>query len=135
VHSPDNDYQEDKVKVMERKTEEMEFTPVQGDHVLDLDASEYPELAEDEPKDDVMLMVKGTVTDRDGDQLKVKLNEVGVIHGKKPGSGERFKKLEGDLEERGAKNPGALAAYIGRKKYGKGRFQKLASRGRKRLFT
>lgn len=48
------------------------------------------------------------------------------------GSGRRFKRLEGKLRRRGARNPRALAAYIGRKKYGKRRFQKLAARGRKR---
>jgi hypothetical protein len=52
---------------------------------------------------------------------------------KKPplGSGERFKKLTGELEKRGAKNPKALAAYIGRKKYGKQKMQEMAAKGRK----
>lgn len=48
------------------------------------------------------------------------------------GSGKRFKSLKRKLARKGARNPGALAAYIGRKKYGKGKFQKLASRGRRR---
>jgi len=43
----------------------------------------------------------------------------------KPGGGERFKALEGALEAKGAKDPGALAASIGRKKYGKKKFQKM----------
>ena len=53
---------------------------------------------------------------------------------KKPrlGSGQRFKALKGKLAKRGAKNPGALAAYIGSKKYGKAKMTKLAARGRKR---
>jgi len=47
------------------------------------------------------------------------------------GSGARFKALEGKLESRpGVKNPGALAAYIGRKKYGKAKFQSLAAKGK-----
>lgn len=46
------------------------------------------------------------------------------------GSGERFEQLTGKLESQGAKNPKALAAYIGRKKYGKERFQKLAAKGK-----
>ena len=52
---------------------------------------------------------------------------------KKPplGSGQRFKELEGKLEARGnVKNPAALAAYIGRKKYGKKRFGQLGAKGR-----
>lgn len=44
------------------------------------------------------------------------------------GSGGRFKALVGKLKRRGGvENPGALAAYIGRKKYGKSRFQALAA--------
>lgn len=51
---------------------------------------------------------------------------------KKPplGSGARFKALKGQLAAKGATNPGALAAYIGRKKYGAKKFQKLAAKGR-----
>lgn len=44
------------------------------------------------------------------------------------GTGKRFKSLKRKLAKKGAKNPGALAAWIGRKKYGKKRFSKLASR-------
>lgn len=48
------------------------------------------------------------------------------------GSGERFAALKSKLASRpGVTNPGALAAYIGRKKYGKARFQKLSAKGRK----
>ncbi len=52
---------------------------------------------------------------------------------KKPklGSGKRFSNLKKSLAKKGAKNPGALAAAIGRKKYGKGKFQKLAAKGKK----
>ena len=48
----------------------------------------------------------------------------------KLGSGARFKALKNKLAGKGASNPAALAAYIGRKKYGKKKFQKLAARGR-----
>lgn len=47
------------------------------------------------------------------------------------GSGERFKQLTEQLKRKGAKNPEALAAWIGRKVYGKKRFQKLSRKGRK----
>jgi len=47
------------------------------------------------------------------------------------GSGERYKKLVSSLKEKGAKDPRALAAYIGRKKYGKEKFQQLAAKGKK----
>jgi hypothetical protein len=51
----------------------------------------------------------------------------------KLGSGERFKRLKAKLSgQRGIKNPGALAASIGRKKYGKKRFAKLSAGGRKK---
>lgn len=45
-----------------------------------------------------------------------------------------FKKLTSKLRAKGARSPKALAAYIGRKKYGKKRFQKMASRGRKKKY-
>lgn len=43
----------------------------------------------------------------------------------KLGSGARFKALVKKVKSK------ALAAYIGRKKYGKSKFQKLAAKGRK----
>ncbi len=43
------------------------------------------------------------------------------------GTGVRFQQLTSELAARGARNPKALAAYIGRKKYGKTRFQQLAN--------
>ena len=49
----------------------------------------------------------------------------------KLGSGARFKSLSKKLKKKGAKDPDALAASIGRKKYGKKRFQKLATAGKK----
>jgi hypothetical protein len=49
----------------------------------------------------------------------------------KLGTGSRFKALKNKLAAKGAINPAALAAWIGRKKYGKTKFQKLAARGKK----
>jgi hypothetical protein len=53
---------------------------------------------------------------------------------KKPklGSGKRFANLEKKLSAKGATDPGALAAWIGRKNLGKKRFQKLAAKGKKK---
>ncbi len=58
---------------------------------------------------------------------------------KKPklGTGKRFKSLKSKLKKRGAKTPAALAAWIGRKKYGKKRYAELSkkrnkTRGKKR---
>lgn len=49
------------------------------------------------------------------------------------GSGNRFRALKAALSRRhGVRNAGALAAFIGRKKYGARRFGKLAARGRRR---
>ncbi len=50
----------------------------------------------------------------------------------KLGSGKRFKELSAKLKKKGARTPDALAAYIGRKKYGKSTFQKLAAKGKKK---
>lgn len=49
----------------------------------------------------------------------------------KLGSGARFKALKKKLSAKGASNPGALAAYIGRKKYGTKKFSQLSAKGRK----
>lgn len=49
----------------------------------------------------------------------------------KVGGGARYRKLVKELASKGAKEPRALAAYIGRKKYGKKRFQEMAAAGRK----
>lgn len=48
------------------------------------------------------------------------------------GTGQRFRKLTKQLAAKGAKNPKALAAWIGRKKYGKKKMAELAAAGRKR---
>jgi len=48
-----------------------------------------------------------------------------------PGEGKRFKALAKVLQAKGVKNPRALAAWIGRRKYGKARFQEMARKGRK----
>ena len=43
-----------------------------------------------------------------------------------------FRKLEGRLARRkGVRGPGAVAASIGRRKYGKAKFQKAAAQGKK----
>lgn len=52
--------------------------------------------------------------------------------GKKPklGSGERFKEVEKAAAKSGAKNPAAVAASAGIKKYGKEKMQKMAQAGK-----
>jgi len=54
---------------------------------------------------------------------------------KKPmklGGGGRFAKVEAAARRGGAKNPAAVAAAAGMKKYGKEKMQKMAQAGRKR---
>ncbi len=46
------------------------------------------------------------------------------------GSGKRFASLTRKIARSGARNPAAVAAVIGRKKYGAKRFATLAARGR-----
>ena len=47
------------------------------------------------------------------------------------GTGERFKALKNKLSgQKGITNPGALSAAIGRKKYGKAKFQSLSRHGK-----
>jgi hypothetical protein len=50
----------------------------------------------------------------------------------KLGSGARFKALEGKLAKKGISDPGALAASIGRKKYGSKKMAKLSAKGKKK---
>lgn len=50
----------------------------------------------------------------------------------KLGSGSRFKALTEQLKAKGAKDPKALAAAIGRKKYGAKAMTKMATAGRKK---
>ena len=50
----------------------------------------------------------------------------------KLGTGKRFAVLEKKLKKGGARDPAALAASIGRKKFGKKRFAALSARARKK---
>ena len=50
----------------------------------------------------------------------------------KVGGGGRFQKLKKELKKKGVDDPGALAASIGRKKYGKTKFQAMAAKGKVR---
>jgi len=50
----------------------------------------------------------------------------------KLGSGARFRVLERSIAAGGARDPGAVAAAIGRKKFGQKRFRALATAGRRR---
>jgi hypothetical protein len=68
------------------------------------------------------FMGKDKDEDDDSDDLKKKKPKLG--------SGERFKQLSSKLDKKGVEDPKALAAAIGRKKYGKSKFQKLAAKGK-----
>jgi hypothetical protein len=49
------------------------------------------------------------------------------------GGGGRFSKLKSEIAERGnVSDPGAVAAAIGRRKYGSARFAKMGAAGRRR---
>jgi hypothetical protein len=50
----------------------------------------------------------------------------------KLGSGKRYGALKRSLARKGVRNPGALAASIGRKKFGAKRMAKMAAAGRRR---
>jgi len=49
----------------------------------------------------------------------------------KLGSGERFKMVEAAAKKSGAKNPAAVAAAAGIKKYGQKKMTKMAQAGKK----
>lgn len=50
----------------------------------------------------------------------------------KAGSGKRFAAVERAAAAGGARNPAAVAAAIGRAKYGKKKMAKMAAKGRKK---
>lgn len=49
----------------------------------------------------------------------------------KLGSGKRFKQVEASARKSGAKNPAAVAAAVGFKKYGKKKMEAMAKAGKK----
>lgn len=50
----------------------------------------------------------------------------------KIGSGARFKAVERSAAASGARNPAAVAAAVGFKKYGKKKMESMAAKGRKK---
>lgn len=66
------------------------------------------------------------------DQIPPEWGEAITAAGKMPklGTGKRFANLKKQLAGRGVNNPGALAAYIGRKKFGAKKMGQLAAKGR-----
>lgn len=50
----------------------------------------------------------------------------------KPGDGSRFAAMKKKLAKKGAYNPSALAAYIGREKYGNKKMASMADKGKKK---
>jgi len=48
------------------------------------------------------------------------------------GSGERFMHMTKVLKKKGARTPGALAAWIGRKKYGAKKMAEMSKKGKKK---
>jgi len=50
----------------------------------------------------------------------------------KLGSGARFKAVEKQAAKSGARDPAAVAAAVGRKKYGDKRMQAMAAKGKKK---
>lgn len=62
---------------------------------------------------------------------KAKKNYEKVKKQSKLGSGARFAAVEAAAKAGGASNPAAVAASIGRKKYGKKKMSKMAAKGKK----
>jgi len=56
----------------------------------------------------------------------------GTAAGTPPGSGANFKAVEASAAKSGARNPAAVAAAVGKAKYGKAGMAKLSAMGRKR---
>ncbi len=82
----------------------------------------------------VSVVVQGNVTDmRDDGSVVIEVKRMDRVGGNPPplGSGERFEDLKTKLSgKKGVTDPAALAASIGRKKYGSARFQALSQGGK-----
>jgi len=76
---------------------------------------------------DLELVVENSTDDFGSDEISLSEEEVSELVEKYMG----FAKTTAALAARGAKNPKALAAWIGRKKYGKEKFQAAAAAGKK----
>jgi len=61
-----------------------------------------------------------------------KSKKYGTAAGTPPGSGANFKAVAASAAKSGARDPDAVAAAVGRKKYTKAGMAKLAAAGRKR---
>lgn len=115
----------------EEEYPEVDIDPV----VLALDRDDFPKLSNDREGDEVAMELHGRVVAATNDTLAVEFDSARCIHGNKSmrlGGGGRFEKLESALERRGAKSPGALAAWIGRKRYGAAKMAKWSAAGRRR---
>lgn len=112
--------------------------PDTSENCLYLDPENFPEISDEPEGSPVMLVVKGQIGKSMNGEITFEAYDAALVHGAYPnrkaplGEGGRFAALKEKLARRGAYNPGALASYIGRKKYGKSRFQKLSYAGRKR---
>jgi len=76
---------------------------------------------------DLALVVENATDDFEQDEISLSEEEVSELVEKYMG----FEKTSAALAAKGAKNPKALAAWIGRKKYGKEKFQAAAASGKK----
>lgn len=65
--------------------------------------------------------------------MKSTIKKTGTYNGKpnKLGGGGRFAQVVAKAKASGAKNPAAVAAAIGIKKYGKAKMAKMATKGKK----
>jgi hypothetical protein len=63
---------------------------------------------------------------------KARQNYEQVKKTSKPGTGARFKALAASVKAGGATNPDAVAAAIGRKKYGKKKMATMSAKARKK---
>lgn len=112
----------------------LETTPLDDETYIAFPHDDFPKLSSEQKGARVLVVMAGEVLEPDEDgNTVVCMKEASVLHGNKSalGSGDRFKTLEHQLERRGAHDPAALAAYIGRRKYGAKRFNQLSARARR----
>lgn len=85
--------------------------------------------------DDVIMVFKNSIFKlffKSERKMKKESNYDKVKKNSKLGDGKRFKAVEAAAKKSGASDPAAVAAAVGRKKYGASKMAKMASKGKKK---
>lgn len=122
-------------------------------NTLCVNAEDFPDLEDERKGSDVMFLVRGVIRSNDTkngndisyphdngkDKIEILMFDAALVHGKKSmrtGGGGKFQAMTKAIEAKGhsEESAKAIAASAGRKKYGKQKFQNMASAGLRRYY-